>query len=113
MPSWRNSDAAYGAGVDDLFYAGLLRRGEKVARALDVGIVKFLRVARPEPIVRGHVKDQFAACDRAFERCGIAQIAGEGLVHLKILQPAGRANQGADAMSLLSERLGNVPAKKS
>ncbi len=68
----RDADASDGAGVDEALDACLLRSVQEVACAPDIGVVKFLRMTRPEAIIGGDMKDEFAAGDGAFERGGVA-----------------------------------------
>ena len=58
------------------------------------------------------MEDQFAARDRAFERRGVAQVAGDGL-DVEVLQFAGGTDEGADFVSACGQRVGDVPAEEA
>src|SRR6185295_12276989 len=68
------SYAADGAGVYDFIDSGFLCCLEQVARAIDVGLIEFGWIWRPEAVVGCDVVHQAAALDSAFEGGAIVEI---------------------------------------
>ena len=64
------------AGVDEFLGARAPRGLEQIPRAVHVGFVNLSRVARPQPVVGGDVKDARNSRHGSIKRCGVAQISG-------------------------------------
>ena len=108
----RNADTTHGAGIYDALDPGVPGGLQQVAGSLHVGAVEIVRVAGPQPVVGGHVEHQAATGGGAFERSGVAQVAGANF-DVQPGHPAARAHQGADRTAALQQNAGHVPAKKA
>ncbi len=74
-----NRDRGNRARINEALHAGEPRSLEQIPRAGDVGFVDLLRVPRPQPVIRGHVKHAGNALDCAIERRQIPQVAVDSL----------------------------------
>jgi hypothetical protein len=63
------------AGIDNALNTGLLSRLQQMARSRHVRLVQLRRVRRPKPVISGHMVNNAASVNSAFQRCRIGQIA--------------------------------------
>ena len=66
----------------------------------------------PQPVVRGGVEDQAATGHGAFQRGGVAQIPGDAF-HIQFGDAAARAHQGANGVTALAKKAGDVPSEET
>src|SRR5207302_3615307 len=79
-----------------------------------VAVVNFLRVGRPEPIVRRHVENALHPLNGCCQGGGVSEVSANTL-HRKPRQRAGltaRADQNARLVSLLDQQAGEVTTQK-
>ena len=95
----------HAAGVDDALDAGSERLLHDEPRSLDIVAANLVRVSRPEPVIRGGVKEEPGALQRRRQGGAITQVA---LAHrvggIEIRARARSPHQHADIVAAGSER---------